>query len=105
MSAGCPVALLPLLWAALLAQHLGLGMAEAGLEPERLGELAQLLEPFTGQGLLLVEGSRWRLSDPEGLALSNAVLRPLLAWWDQILQRSSAAASPPPAASPAAGQG
>jgi len=26
-----PVALLPLLWAALLAQHLGLGMAEAGL--------------------------------------------------------------------------
>jgi len=26
------VALLPLLWAALLAQHLGLGMAEAGLE-------------------------------------------------------------------------
>ena len=28
----CPVALLPLLWAALLAQHLGLGMAEASLE-------------------------------------------------------------------------
>ena len=27
-----PVALLPLLWAALLAQHLGLGMAAAGLE-------------------------------------------------------------------------
>ena len=26
-----PVALLPLLWADLLAQHLGLGMAEAGL--------------------------------------------------------------------------
>ena len=30
MSAGCSVALLPLLWAALLAQHLGLGMAAAG---------------------------------------------------------------------------
>jgi hypothetical protein len=28
---GKPVALLPLLWSALLAQHLGLGMAEAGL--------------------------------------------------------------------------
>ena len=80
-------------------------LAEAGLEPARLEELAQLMEPFTAQRLLLVEGSRWRLSDPEGLALSNAVLRPLLAWWDQILQRSSAAASPPPAASPAAGQG
>jgi len=26
-----PVVLLPLLWAALLAKHLGLGMAEAGL--------------------------------------------------------------------------
>ncbi len=80
-------------------------LAEAGLEPARLEELAQLLEPFTAQGLLLVEGSRWRLSDPEGLALSNAVLRPLLAWWDGLVQRSSAAAPPPPAASPAAGQG
>jgi putative oxygen-independent coproporphyrinogen III oxidase len=85
--------------------HLPRLLAEAGLEPARLGELAQLLEPFTGKGLLLVEGSRWRLSDPQGLALSNAVLRPLLAWWDGIVQQSSAAASPPPAASPAAGQG
>ncbi len=85
--------------------HLPRLLAEAGLEPARLGELAQLLEPFTAQGLLLLEGSRWRLSDPRGLALSNAVLRPLLAWWEEIAQRSSAAASPPPAASPAAGRG
>ena len=85
--------------------HLPRLLAEAGLEPERLGELAQLLEPFTAQGLLLLEGSRWRLSDPRGLALSNAVLRPLLAWWEEIAQRSSAAASPPPAASPTAGRG
>ena len=85
--------------------HLPRLLAEAGLEPARLGELAQLLEPFTAQGLLLLEGSRWRLSDPRGLALSNAVLRPLLAWWEEIAQRSSAAASPPPAASPTAGRG
>jgi len=85
--------------------HLPRLLAAARLEPARLEELAQLLEPFCREGLVLVEGSRWRLSDPEGLALSNAVLRPLLAWWDGIVQRSSAAASPPPAASPAAGLG
>ena len=85
--------------------HLPRLLAEVGLEPARLEELAQLLEPFCREGLVLVEGSRWRLRDPEGLALSNAVLRPLLAWWDGIVQRSSAAASPPPAASPAAGRG
>ena len=40
-------------------------------------------QPFVEQGLLLQEGPRWRLSDPEGLALSNAVLRELLAWWEE----------------------
>jgi len=44
-------------------------------------ELRQRLAGFEAAGLLRVEGPRWRLSDPEGLALSNAVLRDLLAWW------------------------
>ena len=44
-------------------------------------ELRQRLAGFETAGLLRVEGPRWRLSDPEGLALSNAVLRDLLAWW------------------------
>jgi oxygen-independent coproporphyrinogen-3 oxidase len=30
-----------------------------------------------------VEGGRWRLQDPEGLALSNAVLRDVLEWWQE----------------------
>ena len=40
-------------------------------------------QPFVERGLLLQEGPRWRLRDPEGLALSNAVLRELLAWWEE----------------------
>jgi len=37
------------------------------------------------EALLLVEGRRWRLCDPCGLALSNAVLRELLTWWEERL--------------------
>ena len=53
----------------------------AGLGHQELTALRQQLAPFEARGLLLVEGERWRLSDPAGLALSNAVLRELLAWW------------------------
>ncbi|MEB3321740.1 MAG: coproporphyrinogen-III oxidase family protein [Synechococcaceae cyanobacterium] len=57
--------------------------AAPGLDPPRLQELRRRLTPFERQGLLQVEGERWRLSDPAGLALSNAVLRELLAWWEE----------------------
>ena len=50
-------------------------------------------QPFVAQGVLRQEGPRWRLTDPEGLALSNAVLRELLVWWEEA---SVPAASPPP---------
>jgi oxygen-independent coproporphyrinogen-3 oxidase len=40
-------------------------------------------QPFVEGGLLIQEGPRWRLRDPEGFALSNAVLRELLAWWEE----------------------
>jgi oxygen-independent coproporphyrinogen-3 oxidase len=56
-------------------------------------ELERRWQPFVEQGLLLREGPRWRLRDPEGLALSNVVLRELLAWWDA--QGSGAAGLPP----------
>ncbi len=56
-------------------------------------ELERRWQPFVESGLLLREGPRWRLSDPEGLALSNAVLRELLAWWEE---QESGAADPPP---------
>ena len=55
--------------------------AAASLDPWELVALRQELAVFEERGLLLVEGDRWRLSDPAGLALSNAVLRELLAWW------------------------
>ena len=80
-------------------------LAEVGLGPEALAALRGRLELWTGEGLLRIEGPRWRLSDPAGLALSNGVLRELLAWWQEQQQlpgqgdagwRSSPAALPPP---------
>ena len=50
----------------------------------RLQELRQELQDERDQGLLLIEGQRWRLSDPAGLSLSNAVLRKLLGWWERV---------------------
>ncbi len=55
----------------------------AGLGETAVAELRRRLAPFEREGLLRVEGPRWRLSDPEGLALSNAVLRELLLWWEE----------------------
>jgi oxygen-independent coproporphyrinogen-3 oxidase len=59
-------------------------LAAAGLGGEALEALRRSWQPFLERGLLLREGPRWRLSDPEGLALSNAVLRELLAWWEAL---------------------
>jgi len=76
---------------------------EHGLDAAALKGLRAQLAPFERRGLLVVEGPRWRLSDPEGLALSNAVLRELLAWWACAGPGSSPAGPPPPApAHPAA---
>ena len=51
-----------------------------------LAELERRWQPYLQRGLLHREGSRWRLSDPEGLALSNAVLREWLAWWSEQVE-------------------
>lgn len=98
--------------------HLPRLLSEAGVTRERqpllLAQLRQRLEPWWREGLLRIEPPRWRLSDPAGLALSNGVLRELLAWWQEQLDapglddagpRSSAAALPPPDPGPAAGVG
>ena len=55
-----------------------------GLGPEALSGLRRRLAGFERQGVLRVEGPRWRLSEPEGLALSNGVLRELLLWWEEL---------------------
>ena len=67
----------------------------AGLGAEALGALQLAWQPYRQAGLLLQEGPRWRLSDPEGLALSNAVLRALMGWWEQWGPATAAAAPPP----------
>lgn len=62
-----------------------------GLGPDDLTDLKKCCAPFLAEGLLRIEGERWRLSDPAGLALSNAVLRELLVWWE-----GRGAGTPPP---------
>lgn len=57
--------------------------------------LRRRLAVFERQGLLVVEGGRWRLSDPAGFALSNAVLRELLAWWEERCGEPAAPGSSP----------
>ena len=89
--------------------HLPRLLAGQGLGPAavaaRIAELGQLLAPFRRDGLLLVEGPRWRLSDPRGLALSNVVLRPLLAWCEAAGPPPSPAGPAPPGGAPAGGGG
>jgi oxygen-independent coproporphyrinogen-3 oxidase len=80
----------------LLAQQ-GLGAQEVAWQ---LLQLRQRLATPLEAGLLVIEGSRWRLSDPDGLAVSNGVLRELLAWWQEQLdgsvRQSSRAGLQPP---------
>jgi oxygen-independent coproporphyrinogen-3 oxidase len=56
-------------------------LGQQGLDRRAENELRLRLAAFEHRGLLRVEGGRWRLQDPEGLALSNAVLRDVLEWW------------------------
>ncbi len=56
---------------------------QENLKASQLGGLRQRLATYEQRGLLRIEGPRWRLADPEGLALSNGVLRELLAWWQE----------------------
>jgi putative oxygen-independent coproporphyrinogen III oxidase len=78
-------------------------LAAAGLAPSTaqraLADLALRLQGFRRSGVLLLEGPRWRLSDPAGLALSNAVLRECLVWWERW--RGDAVAGPATAEGPA----
>jgi oxygen-independent coproporphyrinogen-3 oxidase len=69
-------------------------LANEGLGPSALGSLQAHLSPWLECGRLRIEGPRWRLSNPEGLAVSNSVLRDFLGWW--MGQRSIPAAPPPP---------
>ena len=41
-------------------------------------------QPFVDMGLMQHVGRRWRLSDPEGMAVSNQVLVEVLEWWELL---------------------
>lgn len=69
---------------------------QQGLEPSRLAALRQRLGTYEQRGLLCIEGPRWRLADPEGLALSNGVLREMLAWWQELEQALEPLPAPAP---------
>ena len=79
-------------------------LAQQGWPPQevarQLAQLRQRLAAPLEAGWLVIEGPRWRLSDPQGLAVSNSVLRELLAWWQEHLdgpapQSSRAGLLPP----------
>jgi putative oxygen-independent coproporphyrinogen III oxidase len=61
------------------------------------------------QGLIESCGRRWRLRDPEGLALSNQVLVEVVRWWETlpaaVVQSPSPEAPPPEVAAPGSGRG
>lgn len=56
-------------------------LAGHGVSQQAFATLKCRLAPWLEHRLLCIEGDRWRLSDPEGMALSNSVLRDFLAWW------------------------
>jgi putative oxygen-independent coproporphyrinogen III oxidase len=82
-----------------LRRREGVAMAELahrhGLRNTDLEDLLAQLSDAGCRGLLSIEGGRWRLSDPAGLALSNAVLRVMVGWWEQRAPSIGAAPAPP----------
>jgi oxygen-independent coproporphyrinogen-3 oxidase len=68
-------------------------LAQQGWGPQevarQVAQLRQRLAAPLEAGWLVIEGPRWRLSDPQGLAVSNGVLRELLAWWQEQLDGSA----------------
>jgi len=46
------------------------------------------------RGWLIHEQGRWRLTDPEGMALSNQVLVEVVSWWDELPDHVAVRSSP-----------
>ncbi len=73
-------------------------LASQGEGEAALVSLQRRLTPWLERRWLRIEGDRWRLTDPEGLALSNAVLRDFMGWWlERPGSRATAADAPTPA--------
>lgn len=41
-------------------------------------------QSYVAQGLMERFGRRWRLSDPNGMALSNQILVEVVEWWESL---------------------
>ena len=72
-----------------------------GVDLQALGcpapdQLLKRWQPFIAEGLLVGEAGRWRLSDPEGMALSNRVLVEVLLWWESLSDVDRAPSAPEP---------
>ncbi|WP_216900966.1 radical SAM family heme chaperone HemW [Synechococcus sp. CCY 9618] len=64
------------------------------LDPALVEDLRRRLRDQEQRGLLCIEGPRWRLADPAGLALSNGVLREMLAWWEELQEAPQGPVAP-----------
>ena len=49
-----------------------------------LRKLLSKWERFLESGLLVKNGNRFFLSDPQGMELSNQILNSMFEWWDEI---------------------
>ncbi|GCE65565.1 radical SAM protein [cyanobiont of Ornithocercus magnificus] len=56
----------------------------AALREEYLPDLKRRWSKFLEYGWLEQRGRRWRLTDPEGMGLSNQVLVEVILWWDSL---------------------
>ena len=61
--------------------NLGALLAQEGLGADALAAIQERLAPWIERRCLRIEGARWRLTDPDGLALSSSVLRDFMGWW------------------------
>ena len=58
-------------------------------------DLLQRWQPFIDKGLLECGAGRWRLRDPEGMALSNQVLVEVLLWWEDHMSAATPSSAEP----------
>lgn len=73
------------------------GWSDASCD-QHLPDLEARWQEALSSGLLVHASGRWRLSDPEGMALSNQVLVELVCWWEELpeaLQAGAPAADAP----------
>lgn len=80
--------------------NMGQLLSEHGFGAEDLAVLHGRLAPWIEGDWLRIEGVRWRLTDPKGLAVSNSVLRDFLAWWHEQPSAGECGASPSTLATP-----